>query len=174
MRLFVAIDIPEQLKQELSLLKIHLKHARWTPPENMHVTLKFIGEIRGHQYQEIVTLLEEMEHEPFIMSPKSVGYFGHRNMVKILWAGFEPCPSLESLARKIRKVLGNFGEDNQSFHPHLTLARLDNVPAEQIVPFLHCYSMFSAASFPVESFSLYSSIPTPRGSCYTKELQIDH
>ena len=72
MRLFVAIDIPEQLKQELSLLKIHLKHARWTPPENMHVTLKFIGEIRGHQYQEIVTLLEEMEHEPFIMSPKAL------------------------------------------------------------------------------------------------------
>ncbi|MBI2519739.1 MAG: RNA 2',3'-cyclic phosphodiesterase [Bdellovibrio sp.] len=174
MRLFVAIDIPEQLKLELSLLRIHLKHARWTPPENMHITLKFLGEVRNYEYQEIVKRLEEIEHEPFSLVPKSVGYFAHRKTAKVLWAGLGPSADLESLALKIRKALTDFGEDpGQSFHPHITLARLDNVPVEQIVPFLQSYSLFSAASFPVESFSLYSSITTPRGSCYTKELQVD-
>ncbi|OFZ13217.1 MAG: 2'-5' RNA ligase [Bdellovibrionales bacterium GWA2_49_15] len=174
MRLFIAIDIPEQLKQELALLKVPLKHARWTPLENMHLTLKFIGEVRSFEYQQIIKILEEIEHEPFNLVPKSVGHFANRNFAKVLWAGFEPSVSLDALASKIRKALKNFGKDaSQSFHPHITLARLDKVPIEQIVPFLQCYSMFSAASFPVESFSLYSSVPTPRGSCYTKELQID-
>jgi len=173
-RLFVAVDLPTFLKEQLGQLRINLKHASWVSGNNMHLTLKFLGNVNMQDYKALLLALNQIKHTSFELIPHGVGYFSHSNMVKVLWSGFEKNESLVSLAKQIDLITKNIGEaQKRKFHPHVTLARPKNTRLDMIVPFLQSYSLFRTPAMTVRGFSLYSSKLTSLGSQYTKEASFE-
>ncbi len=125
-RLFVAIDPPQQIRDHLALLCCGLPGARWTPPEQFHLTLSFIGEVDGSTFLDIREALAEISVPQFSLQLQGVGFFPPRGQPRVIWAGIEKSEPLHLLQRKITTRLFQRGlePDNRKFSPHITLARL--------------------------------------------------
>ena len=169
MRLFVAIALPADLRSALQRLAGGLPGARWTSPENRHLTLRFIGEVERASANEIVEVLARVEAAPFDLEPAGVGTFGTRRQARHLWLGFRPAPALGQLQGRIEHALRRLGlaPERRKFHPHVTLARLRGVPAAKLGGYLQGQGAFTAAPFPVDRFGLYESHLGHDGAHYT-------
>src|SRR5258708_38019215 len=97
-RLFTAIEIPQAIRQHLGLIRAPLSGAKWVEPENMHITLRFAGDIDGRTADEFASLLSGIRARPFPISIQGVGAFGGREP-KVLWAGVEAGDELDAFAR---------------------------------------------------------------------------
>ncbi|MDA1133118.1 MAG: RNA 2',3'-cyclic phosphodiesterase, partial [Proteobacteria bacterium] len=124
-RLFVALGLPAGVRERLALVRAPLPGARWVPPENMHVTLRFIGEVEPPLATEIDTLLSRITAPSFDISLAGLGTFGSRGRVRALWAGVEQTVPLAHLQAKIETACRRAGlpPEGRKFHPHVTLAR---------------------------------------------------
>jgi len=169
-RLFTAIEIPETIRVRLSLLQGSAPGARWTPIENLHLTLRFIGEVDERTATDIDDVLNDLRAPAFELALKGVGEFGGRD-ARALWAGVAPNPALQRLAAKIESALQRMGleAETRKFTPHVTLARLRDAPLPKIREFLSGNNLFDSGNFPVRSFTLFSSHQTPKGSLYRAE-----
>ena len=129
-RLFVAIDPPEEIREQLAGICCGLPDARWTPPHQLHLTLCFIGEVSGAAFLDIREALEEISTPPFTLRLQGVGFFPPRGQPRVVWAGIEKNESLLVLQRKIttRLFALGFEPENRKFFPHITLARLQQTP----------------------------------------------
>jgi len=132
MRLFVAMDIPEDVRAALEVLAIKLRiacrHARWTRIEGLHVTLKFIGETPSEKVAEIEAALATLpSHAPIPLNFRGLGFFPNERRPRVLWAGIEAGPELAALAAEVETALHPLGipREERPFSPHLTLARFD-------------------------------------------------
>lgn len=167
-RLFIAIDPPEQLRLSIKSICHGLPtDTRWTPPEQFHLTLRFIGAVDDHLALLIKKALSDLSYSPFWLQIKGLGYFPPRRQPKILWAGVAINPDLEQLQGRIENRLVQLGltPENRKFHPHLTIARLPpRLTPEILDSYLALHSQTSAAPFRVESFHLYSSLLTRYGA----------
>jgi 2'-5' RNA ligase len=127
-RLFVAIDLPDAIKQQLLDLQTHIPTARWTKLEQMHLTLRFIGEVPDEQVAPIKSSLATVTASPFELTLRNVGHFppGKRTLPRVLWVGIDKQPALNDLHQQIESALSQLGfkPDNKSFSPHITLAWL--------------------------------------------------
>ena len=170
MRLFVAIDLPEFVAQSLLLLRAGVPGARWRAREQMHLTLRFIGEMDGSRAQSIDDALSAIRAPAFELQLKGVGEFGGRKPHS-LWAGVAPCQPLAHLQRKIETALQRVGfpPEERNFMPHVTLARLKAASRGRVMDFLVDHALYASAPFPVEEFALYSSHPSSNGSLYRIE-----
>ena len=159
-RLFVAIDPPEEIRAQVAGICNSLPYARWTPPEQLHLTLCFIGEVNGTTFLDIIEALETITAEPFPLQLRGVGFFPPRGLPRVVWAGIEQSEPLMILQRKITTRLFHLGVtlENRKFAPHLTLARMRETPPVKIGRYLEANGLFSSAPFVVEKFLLYSSI----------------
>ena len=131
MRLFVALELPWTLRERLAALAgAGLPGARWVPPENYHLTLRFIGETPGHRAEDIDVALAGLRARRFTLTMAGLGTFTKGGRSTALWVGVERNPQLEHLQSKIETALQRCGLDpeRRRFQPHVTLARLDNVP----------------------------------------------
>jgi len=131
MRLFVALPISSQLRERLALFLGELRQTdanpRWARPENLHVTLKFIGPFAGEQLGEIARALEKVAPRPPIaLEIRGMGFFPNDRRPAVAWAGIEAPPELAALAAQVDEALAPCGiaRDKRAFLPHLTLARL--------------------------------------------------
>ncbi|MDH3739547.1 MAG: RNA 2',3'-cyclic phosphodiesterase, partial [Alphaproteobacteria bacterium] len=88
-RLFVALGLPEPVRERLALVRAPLPDARWVPAQNMHVTLRFIGEVEPPVAEEVDGLLAHIDAPAFDLCLAGLGTFGSRGRVRALWAGFE-------------------------------------------------------------------------------------
>lgn len=169
-RLFTAIEIPEALRTRLSLLQGGVPGARWSPVENFHLTLRFIGEVSETTANDIDGVLEGLHGHGFTLALKGVGEFGGRDP-RALWVGVAPNESLMRLAAKIESALQRMGleAETRKYSPHITLARLRDAPIAKVSEFLAAHAPFESAPFPVNSFSLFSSHMSTRGSLYQIE-----
>lgn len=161
MRLFLAVDIPEKLREELTPVVYGLqKHGlKAVKPENLHITLKFLGEVEDHQ--SIERRLKELEYRPFSARSTYISCFGYRT----LWLGLES-PKMAGLAQEIDKLLPEFESSHDRFRPHLTLARGKD---ERTKAVFHRWLRRSfSAEWSIDSFVLYSSELTPEGAKYSK------
>ena len=173
MRLFVALDLPFELRQRLADLSVGLQGARWVPPENYHITLRFIGEVAAHQAEEIDHALAGLKARGFDLSLTGVGTFEKAGRPVSLWVGVERNPQLDLLQSKIETACQRAGleRERRRFAPHVTLARLDNPPEAKLVGFVQANNLFRAPPVPVEHFTLFSSRLGKEASVYTAEVE---
>ena len=128
MRLFVAIDLPDEAKHELWLTALRLEHqalrARVVPRENYHLTLLFIGETTRIDDARAALHSLRLSHDPIDLVFNGIGSFKQHNGFT-WWVGIEPSPALASLAAELTRTYraAGFTFDTRSFKPHITLAR---------------------------------------------------
>jgi 2'-5' RNA ligase len=170
-RLFIAVDLPESMKENLELMSFGIPGAKWLPPEQLHLTVRFIGEVDGVLYGDIKNILDEISLASFSMQLKGVGYFPPRGTPRVLWVGLETNEPLHALRKKIDTALVKIGVDpeRRKFSPHITLARLKNTPIQKIANFLAGNGLFRQEPFQVQDFKLYSSTLTRKGAIHTVE-----
>jgi len=172
MRLFVALDLPWDLKERLAQLRVSLPGARFIPPENYHLTLRFIGEADPIQAEEIDHTLAAIRAPAFDLHLSGLGIFSRNGRPAALWVGVDRNPALDHLQAKIETALrrAGFEPERRRFAPHITLARLDNVPEAKLAGFLQAHNLFRAPPTRMEHFTLFSSILGREGSTYTPEV----
>lgn len=170
-RLFVAIDPPDRTRDQLSAVCCGLPAARWTPPEQFHLTLCFIGEVDGSSFLDIREALAEITFPAFSLRLKSVGFFPPRGQPRVVWAGIDRSEPLLTLQRKIATRLFTLGyePENRKFSPHFTLARLQQTSAAKVGKYLELHGLLGSESFPVSQFLLYSSTLGRKGASHVVE-----
>ena len=132
MRLFVALEIPSTVREHLAELVNSLRavspRTRWVRPENLHVTLKFIGEVPETQLASIRTALAQLRSDrPVTLGFGGLGFFPNERHPRVFWAGIEASPNLKTLAADIEKATEtlSIAREQRPFSPHLTLARFE-------------------------------------------------
>jgi len=174
MRLFIAIDFPQAVIQQIIPLLNQITAGRPIPFNQLHLTLKFLGETSPASFEMIKDLLDQTTVEPFTTTLKGVGCFPSIKRPRVLWVGMESCPPLSQLKEKIDHALQSLGieEEGRPFHPHLTLARFKKPQPGLVSGFLTKNLAFQTESFPIDNFHLYSSKLTPKGAIHTREKTI--
>ncbi|MEA1996571.1 MAG: RNA 2',3'-cyclic phosphodiesterase [Gemmatimonadota bacterium] len=132
MRTFIAVELPEGLKDEISRLtgrlKEHLPGVRWSRPSNIHLTLRFLGEIDPGRLDKLSRAVEQAVSplEPFEVEVAGIGSFGGRSRPRVIWLGLESSEQLAALAEAVERAVfeSGFGRADKPFKPHLTLARV--------------------------------------------------
>ncbi len=172
MRLFVALDLPWDLREALHGLARGLPGARWVPEENLHLTLRFIGELPPHRAEEADLALATLRGKRFQLSLSGVGTVNRGGREVALWAGVERNPQLEHLQAKIETALQRAGlpPEKRRFNPHITLARLDNCPEDKLVAYVQGNNLFRAGPVEIDAFTLFSSLLGKEASVYHAEV----
>jgi 2'-5' RNA ligase len=132
MRLFVALEIPSVARENLAALLKSLRavspQTRWVRPENLHVTLKFIGEVAETKLAAIRSALAgARSDQPVTLDFRGLGFFPNDKHPRVFWAGIEASPNLKTLAADIDRAAEKLGipREQRPFSPHLTLARVE-------------------------------------------------
>lgn len=170
MRLFVALALPDVVAASLELIQAGVPGARWQTRGQMHLTLRFIGEVDGRDAGSIDDALSAISAAPLTLQLKGVGEFGGKRP-HALWAGVARNDALLHLQRKIETALQRIGleAEPRKFTPHVTLARLRATPAGSVLDYLVDHALYASAPFKAAEFSLYSSHLSPNGSLYRAE-----
>ncbi len=176
MRLFVALDIPEDvrtaLKQCASQLSKICRAARWVRLEGAHLTLKFIGEVPAERAEAIQLALAEIHGiAPVEIHFAGVGFFPESRRPRVLWAGVEGGPALAKLAAAVDECLATLGVSREAreFRPHVTLARLNS--PKGLEPLREAAAKLGSPEFgrtTAREFCLYQSVLRPTGAEYTR------
>lgn len=176
-RLFIALDLPEEVSTALDRLCEGLPGVRWADSEQFHLTLRFIGEVGQGVFYEIGEELARVSHPPFELALKGLGQFPPRGAPHTLWVGVDdPGGALATLRRRIERVLADIGiePERRKFTPHVTLGRFRSPPPEaRLASYLFNRNLFRTQRFPVSSFGLYASLLRPGGAHYTLEADYD-
>jgi len=189
MRLFVALDIDDAIRQRLQRfvegVQGFVPDARWAKPESLHVTLKFIGEQPEPQVEQVKIALQAVQGNAMKIDFRGYGFFPTAKAARVFWIGIEAGPALTSLAQAVDGKLASLGiaQENRAFSPHLTLAR---GPGGSGSPrwqqkkdgpnraFQHLQDKLAALPAPEfgtmtpREFFLYQSQLSPKGSRYSK------
>ncbi len=171
-RLFVALSLPDTVRRRLEGLRGGVPGARWQTAEQMHLTLRFIGEVDGAAFGEIRGALARIEAEAFSLMLQGVGHFPLRRQARVLWAGAAMSPALMRLRERIEAAVTGLGfePDGRKFAPHVTLARFGSrVPVRRLQDFISYHGLLSTEPFPVRSFELFASHIGSHGAHYTVE-----
>lgn len=180
MRLFVALDFPDSIRQSLRELIARLKpefpNAKWVRPEAMHVTLKFIGEVEAGKLEPIGAALSSVHCEqPIDLRFRGLGFFPNERRPRVLWCGLEASTDLAALAASIEQALVPLGiaAESRDFVPHLTLARFDREgcsrhQVEKLVRAVEQLKSYDAGETRQTEFYLIESILKPSGAEYKR------
>lgn len=158
-RLFVAIDLPEHIKDDISSTFMAIPGTRWIEDAQLHLTLRFIGEVDNTITEKVALSLNSATVAPFNLVLKGVGHFPPRREPRILWVGIADNPELTKLQNKIERAIISTGiaPDARKFHPHITIARLNGAPTEKVALFLSGHSLFKTEPFEISQYHLYCS-----------------
>jgi 2'-5' RNA ligase len=174
-RLFVALGLPATLKTQLSLLAGGIPGAKWVPPENYHLTLRFIGEVEPWRAQEVDDALAGIRAPGFALSLRGLGIFEKGGRISALWVGAEKNDGLAFLQGKVETALqrAGFEPERRRFAPHVTLARTERAAPEKLIAHVQAHNLFRAPPVQVEHFTLYSSHLGKEQALYVPEVEYD-
>ena len=166
-RLFVAIRPPESIRDLLLDAMDHSADFRWQTDEQLHLTLRFVGEVERPLANDLADELSRIRSEPFDLRIAGVGRFEQRNS-GALWAGVEPKPPLAALAAKVERVCQQVGlePERRAFHPHITLARWKGRRTREVQAWLDRTRGLSSEPFAVDAFTLFESRLSKHGAHY--------
>ena len=180
MRVFIAIDIGEEIRAALGDLqqqlqsKVDIKRsdAKWVRPEAIHLTLKFLGEIRDEKVVEVCNVVKDVAdgHKSFELDVESVGCFGGRS-ARVVWVGCgQDCGPLHRLQEDIERQLASAGwpAEKRRFTGHLTLCRVRNPQAGvKLTQLSEGYRDYKLGTMAADSVAVYQSQLRPTGPVYT-------
>ena len=169
-RLFTAIEIPEAIRLRLSLLRAPLSGAKWIEPEDMHITLRFAGDIDGRTADELADFLASIRAGPFAVTIKGLGAFGGRDP-RVLWAGVDAGEPLDALYRANDRAARSAGlePEGRAFKAHVTLARMRGARQYAVARFLEENGALRTETFTATRFVLLSARPGTGGGPYVVE-----
>lgn len=172
-RLFVAYDLPDDVRMLICGMGATIPGARAVPTDQLHLTLKFIGDVEESMLPDLREALSEVVSPPLLIKLQGVGHFPPRGNPKVLWCGISPTLETIQLRNSIEKALDAIGipRERRKFSPHVTLARLRNSPLKRVTQFLAGNSMFETPTFRVDNFRLYSSVLSTRGAVHTVQAE---
>ncbi len=170
-RLFAALTLPEAAADALAPLRGGVPGARWSPRENLHVTLRFLGDVDEALADDLDVELGRIAIEPFDIALAGVGAFGEGRDLHAIWAGVEANPALTRLAARCETAARRAGlkADTRAYKPHVTLAYLRNPESADVAAWIQTFNRLRTAPFPVVRFGLYTSWRTDEGSVYHLE-----
>jgi 2'-5' RNA ligase len=180
MRVFIAVDIIEQVKQIILQLQKRLKDSSnagsrditWVKPDAMHLTLKFLGEITDNQLVEVCKAIKEVSagYKGFDLNIETVGSFGGKS-ARVLWigsgSGSETITKIaEDIEQRLEKI--EFPREARPFTAHLTLCRIKSFKAGlEMANLAEDYKDFKAGAAFIDEIKVYQSQLTPQGPIYT-------
>ena len=181
LRVFIAVELPHEIQQAIHKATVNIRQAtgaliRWVPPENMHLTLKFLGDVSPSS----VDLLTQMLHTEadsshcFDMHVSGLGSFPSLKRPRVIYIGIQAPAGLETLQRGVESASRRFGyeSEDRAFSPHLTIGRVrQDVSAsdqQKIRQALENIRIDSLGTARVDSVHLFKSDLKPSGSVYTK------
>ncbi len=181
-RAFIAVDlepeITERLSQVLAELRQHVdgRVVRWVPAENIHLTLKFLGDVSVHNLPLLEDALrsEARSRSAFALSVGGLGAFPSENQPRVLWVGVEAPDTLMSLQRGIEGSMARLGyaREKRPFNPHLTLGRVSRSASthevRQVANLVREYKLGFLGVSEVEAVHLFRSDLRPAGAVYTR------
>jgi 2'-5' RNA ligase len=181
-RAFIAIELPSQLQDALEKQTARLRHSlgddlvRWISTQNMHLTLKFMGNITASHLEFIKQFITQTadSHSQFDLQISGIGSFPNSKRARILWAGIHAPAGLASLQKSLEAGAARLGYENEDrpFSPHLTLGRvrqnIDPAGLQKIRTMLDTIQLGHIGSARVDSIHLYKSELQTSGSVYTK------
>ena len=164
MRLFVGLDLPERIKTALLASMGGVAGARWQSAEQLHLTMRFIGEVDRHMAADIAAALGRVNVRPFVAELGEPGLFDHRGRIDCLWVGVRPVEPLAALAKAVNAALAGVGipPEPRAFVPHISVARGRGMIGAASWP----HSPIPRLGWTVKNFCLFDSILTPDGSRY--------
>lgn len=182
-RAFIAIELPEGVKFFLKELVAELRSfggsVRWTRPESMHLTLKFLGNVKSEILADLQTALSPVftKQKPFPLTLSGVGAFPSLNKARVIWAGLDDPSGLSvSLAAELEDTLEPFGfqKEKRSFTPHLTLGRVKSgIGSSDLVGAMRQMSTISGPEFLADHAVLFESILKSSGAEYSSLFRFD-
>lgn len=166
-RLFVALRPPSEIRSSLLSAMGGVPGARWQTDAQLHITLRFIGEVDGHAFEDIAIALSRVRHPPVTLAIKGLGTFDKKGRVHTLWAGVTPADSVAELHRKVDRAIVQLGleAESRAYKPHVTLARF-GAQGGDVSGFAAVHAGLSSAPFTVEAFGLYESRLGSEGPSY--------
>lgn len=183
-RSFIAIKIPDNIQEKLAGIQEKLKqaeaHVSWVNPENIHLTLKFLGNIEQEQVAEIITILREIVR-PVSSFQLQVGYAGafpNLRFPRVIWVGVtdDENDSLKTLQEDLESRLTRLGFKNEKgrFQPHLTLGRVRSQRnRSNLLRAIEAMTNIWVGSIPVEAIYLIQSELKPTGAEYTDLARVN-
>jgi len=175
-RLFVALDLPDAVRRALAELIANLKPksrgARWVQPENLHITLKFIGHVANEKLSPIQSELSSIPTaQPIELHFRGMGFFPNERHPRAFWCGVAGSPNLAELAADIDRALVPLGieAETRPFTPHLTLARFKS--DEGVREMVHAANDMKSTDFGAATetnFHLYESLLKSTGAQYNR------
>ncbi len=177
MRLFVALELPHATRQRLADLASQLPGARWVPPENFHITLRFIGEVPRHVAEELDLALAALHAPRFALTLAGVGTGGRAGRVHTLWACVARNAALNGLRAKIERALQTAGlePERRRFVPHVSLARVDQAGLDpggepRLAQWVQAHNLFRLDPIEIAHFTLFSSLLGREQAVYSPEV----
>lgn len=167
-RLFVAIDLPFMVKDALVAMMGGVIGARWQTEDQLHLTLRFIGEVDTRTANAVTDALAIVRHPPFDMCLRGIGSFERKGRTDTLWIRAEPAEPVKALHNKLDRALTRIGiaPETRAYHPHVTLARFSR-GAGPLDAFMHGSGGVGTEPFTVDSFCLFESRLTEAGADYS-------
>lgn len=156
-RLFVALPLPEEVADDLLDVMDGPERLRWAAADQLHLTLRFIGEVDGATAEDVAAGLSSLRFQPFELRLRCVGQFHHRRS-GALWAGVDPREPVAALAARVDRAVCSAGlaAESRAFVPHVTLARWSG-PAPYLQPWLARHGALSSPPWTVNAFTLFES-----------------
>lgn len=172
-RLFVAIALPDAMKDRIALLAGGIPGAKWIERENLHLTLQFIGETPEDRLGDIHHALTRIRQRRFELAVAGIGHFSQGRNATMLWVGVDRSDGLGQLRDKVLQALKREGVegDGRRFAPHISLARLQRVPEARLAGYVATHNLFRLAPFTVTSFTLFSSFLSSSRAIHTAEAE---
>lgn len=172
-RLFVALTLPERLRPWVQGLQAGVPSAKWATPDNLHLTLRFIGNVDGRLFADIMDALAAIRSPAFELQLAGLGKFGERGRPESLWIGVGRSEPLDRLQTKVEAVLQRLGlePEHRKFVPHLTVGRLKGAPSGRVADWLAAHAGFALPPFRVDHFTLYSSYLAREGAIHRAEAE---
>lgn len=181
LRAFIAVEIPAGIQNAIAQSCASLKNAlpktlvRWVAPQNVHLTLKFLGDVSSTNLKRLAESLqvEVASHVTFSMSVGGIGAFPSPRRARVIWIGLEAPPDLEVLQRGVEAAAAQLGyaPEDRPFSPHLTIGRVghnvSNTDLQRIRTELEAAKVGELGTFHVEAIHIFKSDLLPNGSVYT-------